>query len=153
MPEEVRFFGRLAVWGIVVGAGYWLLTREPVGSVVLVGFGVGNAFLAVMFARDVNRTGRGRSDERPWRWVGLPSEEPDRPPFGDESGRIPAGSLAPVQLGLGVGLAALGLVFGPWLYLAAAAPIAVGLADWFRGAVEEYRATERGGDEERAEPS
>ena len=143
MPEEVRFFGRLGAWGVLVGTGYGVLTQEVVGTVALVAFGIGAGFLAVVFGANVRRTGRGMTGEGPLRWVGLPSRERDESPFGDETARIPSRSLAPLEMGLGIALASLGLVFGPWLYLAAALPIVAGVRDWVRGAVEEYRAVER----------
>ena len=152
MPEEVRFFGRLGAWGVVVGGGYWLLTRETTGAVVLIGFGIGTGFLALMFALDVRRTGRGRVDERPWRWVGLPSRETDEGPFADEEARFPAATSAPLLFSIGVALATLGLAFGPWLYLAATLPLLAGGRAWLRGAMAEYRAIDADGEARSHDP-
>ena len=66
-------------------------------------------------------------------------------PFLDEEGRLPAPTLAPFAVGLGVALAALGPVFG-------IAPVAVGAVSflwgagtWFAAAREEFNAQKRDG--------
>jgi hypothetical protein len=84
--------------------------------------------------------------------AGPPDIAPDRPdtsgggtagvdrPFLDEEGRLPAPTLGPFAVGLGVALAALGPVFG-------LAPVAVGALSflwgagtWFAAAREEFNA-------------
>ncbi len=149
MPEEVRFFARLGGYGVIIAIVYWIVSREPIGTVVLVGFGAGMGFVSVMLALAVRRTGRGRVTEPLWRLPALPSREAEEGAFIDEEARLPGASFAPLEFGLGIGLAALGLVLGPWLFLAAAAPLAVGGRDWLRGVVEEHRAV-AGGDRDGA---
>jgi len=47
MPEELRFMLRSAFYSTFVGIAYWLLTREPAGTILLLGSGLA---AAVMFS-------------------------------------------------------------------------------------------------------
>jgi hypothetical protein len=129
MPEEVRFFRRIAVYAFVVAALYWFVSYEPAGTVLLTGFGVatGAAFLVLNRARhDATSADLG----------------PDGP-FGDESGPVPVRSIAPLELAFGLAIAALGLAFGIWFVIAGALPIAAGAADWLGSAGKELRLLDR----------
>jgi hypothetical protein len=66
--------------------------------------------------------------------------EGDRP-FSDESGRIPDETLAPFAVGLGVAVAATGLVFGVAPVVVGLLPLSWGAWTWLTAAGEELAAT------------
>lgn len=139
--EEVRFFGRIAAYALVVGTVYWFLAYEMAGTVLLLGFGVCALFASLVLghgARDVGATAGGADPERP---------------FGDESGRLPAPGLAPLGLGFGLAMAALGIAFGPWLVLAGLVLVGWAGLGWLRAAMAEHAAlaSRRGSGTEEAE--
>ena len=125
MPEEVGFFGRTAAYGVFIAIAYWFVSYEVTGTVLLGGFGLATGVGFVLLWR------RNRAAKR------TGSLDPDRP-FTDESGPVPLRSFAPLEVGLGVAVLALGLVFGIWFVVAAAAPIAMGAIDWVRAARREH---------------
>jgi hypothetical protein len=139
MPEEVRFLGRLAAYGLLIGVVYWFVSYEVAGTVLLLAFGVATGFATVVLLLDVRRTGRGGGlRRRPLDWVALTSTGDD-PPFGDEPAGVPVGSVAPLEIGLGLAIASLGLVFGPWLVPLGLVPIVVGASVWIRETMGEHR--------------
>jgi hypothetical protein len=70
-----------------------------------------------------------------------PVADPDRP-FLDETGRVPAPSIAPVALALAAALIVTSLVLGPWLLVIAVLPLGWGASSWLRDAGAEFRAQE-----------
>jgi hypothetical protein len=106
-PPETRFFLFLAAFALVIGAIYWLVSREPAGSVLLLAFGVATGVMGVVLHR------MGRRDV-------------DRP-FLDEAGRLPSETAAPLAAGAGIALISLATIFGP-------APLVVGLLPFGWGA-------------------
>jgi hypothetical protein len=128
LPEEVLFFARSAAYGLLIGVVYWILTGEPAGTTLLLGFGGASAALALILALRRRRT------------AALDGQPADGP-FGDETGRIPAPTLAPLQLGFGLALAGLAIPFGIWMAIASIVPILAGSLGWLRGAEREWRAT------------
>ncbi|MDQ2965475.1 MAG: hypothetical protein M3R57_06475 [Chloroflexota bacterium] len=106
-PAETRFFLFLAGFGLVIGAIYWLVSREPAGSVLLLAFGVATGLMGVV----LHRTGRSDVDR----------------PFLDEAGRFPTETPAPLAVGAGIALMSLATIFGP-------APLLVGLLPFGWGA-------------------
>ena len=139
MPEEVRFLARLAAYGLLVGVVYWFVSYEVAGTILLLAFAIGTGFATVMLLLDVRRTGRGGGlRRRPVDWVAL-TQAGDEPPFGDEPSGVPVGSVAPLEIGLGLAIAALGLVFGPWLVPLGLVPIVVGASVWIRETMGEHR--------------
>ena len=141
MADEVKLFGRLSLYGLVVGTIYWFVSYEFVGTVMLLGFGLatGLAFI-ILFRRDRKVA---RSAGRGWAGDGrTPRREPDpgsRPdgPFGDESGPVPTRSAAPLIVGFGIAVIALGGAFGPWFAITGLVPVLIGAADWLRAANRE----------------
>jgi hypothetical protein len=125
-PAETRFFLFLGGFGLVLAAIYWFLTYELAGTVLLIGFGLGALVLGVALLAER----RGRVDP-----------DPGPTPFGDERGRLPQETLAPLALGLGVSLALTAVVFGPWPVVAGIVPLAWGAWSWLRGARDELDAT------------
>ncbi|MDQ3938841.1 MAG: cytochrome c oxidase subunit 4 [Chloroflexota bacterium] len=140
MPEEMRFLLRAGGYGLGIGAIYYLLSREPAGSVLLVGFGLACVVLLGALWWETRRRGR-RLEGPAWRWLLLPPAEAESG-FTDEDARLPGSSLAPITLALGVALAALSLVFGVWLLAAAVIPLLFGVRGWLREAMAEHRAIE-----------
>ena len=140
-PQETRFFLLIAGWAGALGVIYWFVSYEVAGTVLLAGLALATGSLSVWLMRS-QRLRRRRAE------AGAPEaaapEAVDRP-FLDEEGRLPAPTLAPFAVGLGVALAALGPVFG-------LAPVAVGAVSflwgagtWFGAAREEFDAQKRDG--------
>jgi hypothetical protein len=106
LREEVAVFGRLAGFGLIVGAIYWFVAYEAAGTVLLLGFGIASAVVtAVLWARSRHlrvQAAGGESDG-----------DAGAGPFSDEPDRIPAPAYAPLIVGIGAGVVALGLAFGP----------------------------------------
>jgi hypothetical protein len=127
--EEVRFFGRMSVYALLVGVAYWFLSYEPAGTALLIGFGLatGAGFLVL---RPRSRRKAARGDDAG------DTHEPDGP-FGDESGPVPTRSAAPLAVGVGVAAIGMSAAFGPWFLLAGAIPLLIGAADWLRAANRE----------------
>jgi hypothetical protein len=134
--EEVRYFGRMSVYALVVGVVYWFLSYEPAGTALLVGFGLatGAGFLVL---RPRSRRKVEPDDE------GGDQRAPDGP-FGDESGPVPTRSAAPLAVGVGVAAIGMSAAFGPWFLLAGAIPLLLGAADWLRAANRESELRARG---------
>jgi len=130
-PEEVLFFARSAAFALVVATVYWFVSYEPAGTTLLGLFGVASAFAAILLARGQRRAATATDPEA----IG-------GGPFADESGRVPTQTFAPLQVGSGLAIAGLGLVFGPWLILAALLPIALGAVTWLGSVGAELEATE-----------
>jgi hypothetical protein len=141
MPEEVRLWLRTAGFGLAIAVVYWFVSYEIAGTLLLVGFGLGGAFLAVFSATSLRRAGH-HVQGPPWTWIGLAS--PDAPNvLTDEESRLPSASFAPLAIGLAIAIAALGLVYGLWLVVAALPLLAIGARAWYREASAEHRAVER----------
>jgi len=121
-PGEVRFFLALSAFGIAIGIVYWFVAYETAGTVLLVGFGVATGLIGL---RLLARAG-GASDV-------------DRP-FLDERGRLPDETLAPFAVGLGVAVAATGVVFGPAPVVLGLLPLAWGARSWLSAARAELDA-------------
>jgi hypothetical protein len=130
MSEEVKFFGRLSVYALIVGTVYWFLSYEAAGTVLLLGFGVATGLAFVVL--------RGGAPAQPGGQAAL-EDVPGRPdgPFGDESGPVPGRSAAPLAVGFGVAVIALAGAFGPWFLAVGALPALVGAVDWLRSSNRE----------------
>jgi hypothetical protein len=171
-PEEVTFFLFLGAFALVIGVIYWFVSYELAGTILLVGFGIATGAMGVRLAldprsarvrrrarteprvasSDVAPGARPRADDAgsgPGQGVdrggrGIAGEGPGRVdrPFLDESGRLPAESLAPFAVGLGVAAAATGLIFGLAPVLVGLLPLGWGAWTWLHGAGDELVATE-----------
>jgi hypothetical protein len=128
MAEEIVVFARSAVYFGVIGAIYWFLTYETAGSVLLAGSALASAFVAIVLRLGV----RGEQT------VATETSEP-RPdgPFGDESGRLPAPTAAPLGVAFGLALVVLGLVFTGALALAGSILVLLASREWLRSAMAE----------------
>lgn len=149
---ETRVFLFMAAFGLAVAAVYWLVSYEPAGTVLLGVFGVATGLVAARLAAD--------PASRRLRNVASTREEPGAPdvpdsgasgsratdgdrPFSDESGRIPDETLAPFAVGIGVAVAATGLVFGAAAVVVGLLPLSWGAWTWLTAAGEELAATRR----------
>ncbi len=141
MPEEMRFLLRAGAYGVGIAVIYWFLSREPAGTILMFGFGLASFALVAVLWWERRRRG-WRLSGAPWRWALLPPPD-ENGGFTDELALLPAASLAPITLALGMALGALALVFGPWLLGAAVIPLLLGVRGWIREAGAEYAALER----------
>jgi hypothetical protein len=119
LSDEAKVFVRMAIFGIVVGAGYWFLTYEEVGTVLLIAFGLASGLAAVSVVIVWRRAKRGSA-------AGESVTEP-----------IPEPGWAPLGIGVGVGAVALGAAFGPWLTIAGLFVAIAGGASWLAAAMRE----------------
>ncbi len=158
-PQEVNFFLFLAAFALVIGAIYWFASYEVAGTLLLIGFGLANGIIGVRLALDpraaaVRRhAARGANLDRARPAVAErrdpggrgPAAEGsggiDRP-FLDEAGRLPAETLAPLAVGLGVALVTTGAIFGLAPVIVGVLPFAWGARAWLHGASAELAATE-----------
>ncbi|HEU4920208.1 MAG TPA: hypothetical protein VFT20_10750 [Candidatus Limnocylindrales bacterium] len=152
--QETRVFLFMAAFGLVVAAIYWFVSYELAGTVLLAGFGLATGVIGARLVADpasarVRRRSRSRGTSAPdvlgevGDTIDAPAEgsgEIDRP-FVDETGRIPDATLAPFAVGLGLALAATGLVFGPAPVIVGLLPLAWGAWRWLTAAGAELRAT------------
>ena len=142
-PQETRVFLLMSAFGIVVGIVYWFLAYEVAGTILLLAFGVATGLIGARLVADptaarVRRLARDRggatSDAS-----GGGTGQIDRP-FADESGRLPAETIAPFVLGLGVATAATAVVFGPAPLIVSVLPVAWGAWSWLTSARAELDA-------------
>ena len=149
MPEETRLFVRSFLFALVVATIYWIVSYDYVGTILLGGFALASLFAFSLLRggepkRDRERTARAQQGESRARRIldviGTSERPGEERPFEDEGGRLPAGSLAPVLIGVGIALIGLGLVFGLWSIVAGAIPFLLGAREWFREASAELRA-------------
>lgn len=156
MPEEVRFFGRSAVFAVIIGVIYWFVSYEAAGTVLLLGFGLAGLVATMILARDARNAARRDaaaggpvfSAGRPWTWIRLSA--PDQvSPFPSEEGRAPGPSVAPLTVGAGFALIMLGLVFGPWLAVLGIIPLVFGGRLWLTEAMAEWRVVDGSSTEDR----
>jgi hypothetical protein len=156
--QETRFFLVLAVFGFVVAAIYWFVSYETAGTILLAGFGLATAIIATRLAADpvsqrlrrgvLTRSYASAADAARPHPEAMPETDAsgggtggiDRP-FGDESGRLPDATIAPFAVGLGVAVAATGLVFGPAPVIVGLLPLAWGAWTWLAAAGDELVAT------------
>ena len=121
LPEEILFFVRIAAFGLIIGAVYWFVAYEPAGTVMLLGFGAASAVAsAILWSRSRKAGGTG-----------------DGWPIGREPGRIPAPAFAPLSIGAGAGIVALGLALGPLLVVIGLAIVLTGARSWLAAAMRE----------------
>ncbi len=150
-PGETLSFLLSGAFGIGLAVAYQVLTRELAGTVLLVGFGLAALLVALVTSRGrraaLGGGGAGAAKEAA---AGVGSAaasaahvpDHDRPLL-DESGRIPAPTLAPLALALGVAVAITSTIFGAAPLIVGVVPAAWGAQRWLRDAVAELAATSR----------
>ena len=127
--DEAVLFGRLAIFGLVVGVVYWFLTYETAGTVLLTGFGVASALASVSLWTKPPRSALD---------AGLPHGEE---PAGSGEERIPAPAFAPLIVAAGVAITGLGLALGPLILPAGVVVGVIGARYWLEAAIAEAAAT------------
>lgn len=114
MPEEVRFFVRIAIFTIVITTIYWFVSYEEAGTLLLGGIiasaviFTGLAVVAVRGARPRTRSPKGL--------LGFDDSGPERPLELTED-VFPTLSAWPIVLSLGATLVGVGLIYGAWLWI------------------------------------
>jgi hypothetical protein len=148
-PQEARVFLLLSAFGIVVGVIYWFVAYESAGTVLLLGFGAATGVIGLRLVADpASRIVRERARAAAVETIpagegtGAGTGGVDRP-FLDETGRLPDETIAPFAVGLGVAIAATGLIFGPAPVIVGLLPLAWGAWAWLSGARAELDAQER----------
>ena len=138
MSEEVRFFLRTALYTGLIAAIYWFVSYEWAGTVLLI-FLFGSAIFFVAVTTALVRTARLQRAGESGRGVGgalralvgfedEPGPEPQAPLEIAED-RFPTRSIWPLASSVATALVALGLIYGPWLWIPGAGLlIASGLA-------------------------
>ena len=127
LSDEAKVFVRMAIFGIVVGAGYWFLTYEEVGTVLLVAFGLASGLAAISVVVVWRRARREATADA----AGEAAADP-----------IPEPGWAPLGIGVGLGAVALGAAFGPWLTIAGLFVAIAGGASWLAAAMREGASVE-----------
>jgi hypothetical protein len=118
-------FGRMSIFGVVVGGVYWFLTYESAGTALLLGFGLATGVAtAAIFVRS-----RGARSGAPTAGDEVAGDEPAEP--------FPEPGWAPLIISLGLGGLALGAAFGPWLTIAGLLVAIAGGASWLSSAIRE----------------
>ena len=133
--DEAVLFGRLAIFGLVVGAAYWFLTYETAGTVLLIGFGVASTVATISLWRTPPRSARE---------AGLRDGDV---PAGRRDERIPAPAFAPLIVGAGVAITALGLALGPLILPVGVVVGVIGARYWLEAAIAEAEASGDGSEE------
>lgn len=152
--QETRVFVFMAVFGVVVAAIYWFVSYEAAGTALLAGFGLATGIIGARLAADPASRRLRQSAARKTREPGAVPSLPDRDvpaggeggidrPFLDESGRLPDETIAPFAVGIGLAVAATGLIFGPAPVIVGFLPLAWGAWSWLTAAGDEHVATER----------
>jgi hypothetical protein len=134
VPEEVGFFVRAALYGVITTTVYWFMTYEIAGTVLLGAFGGASLVIALYLRRRLPR-------RRPRAATASSAKPPTEGPFGDDPGFAPNPILAPLEIGFGITLALFAVPFGIWMAVAAVVPIAAGSIAWLDAITDEQRRT------------
>ncbi|HJR44793.1 MAG TPA: cytochrome c oxidase subunit 4 [Actinomycetota bacterium] len=118
MPEEVRFFLRIAIFTIVITTIYWFVSYEEAGTLLLGGIIASAAIFMGLMLVAVRGARSGR--KTPKSLLGFDETGPERPLELTED-VFPALSPWPIVLSLGVTLVGVGLIYGAWLWIPGAA--------------------------------
>jgi hypothetical protein len=134
--EEVLVFARPAAFGLIVGAVYWFVAYEPAGTVLLVGFGAASALASVLLWAGSQRESTESADDP------AVADSPEGPegPFGEALGRVPAPAYAPLIVGIGTAVGALGLALGPLLMLTGFVILVIGCRYWLEAVMRQAEA-------------
>lgn len=118
MPEEVRFFARIALFTVAITTIYWFVSYEEAGTLLLGGIFAS----ALIFSGLVLAAVRGARPRtlNPKRLLGFGDEVTEQPLELAED-VFPARSAWPIVVSLGATLVGLGLIYGAWLWIPGAA--------------------------------
>ena len=108
MKSEKTIFGALGIYFLIVGAAYYFLTEELVGTVALILTAVMSFIITTYLAVAGKQTGRRLEDD----------VDAEIYHGAGELGFFPPQSIWPLWVALTIGVICLGPVFGWWLTLA-----------------------------------
>ncbi len=120
MTDEAALLLRVSVFGLLAGAVYWLLSYEPLGTVVLLVLGAGPGFAGLFIVVHRRHSGeRGTLPDVLRRFAGVPRADPPGPKTleDEDLAVLPLPSIWPFAASLGLSIALSGLVFGLWLVI------------------------------------
>jgi len=119
--DQAAFLLRVSAFGLVSGVVYWFISYEAFGTVALLLLGVGSGFAGLVLIRQRRLQGAGREPiaELLRRFAGMPAPDPPGPKSleDDDMAVLPAPSIWPFAVSLGLVIALSGLVFGLWLVI------------------------------------
>lgn len=118
VPEEIRFFARVALFTAVITAIYWFVSYEEAGTLLLGGIFAS----ALIFSGLVLAAVRGArpKTKNPKHLIGFGDDVAEQPLELTED-VFPTMSSWPIVLSLGATLVGLGLIYGAWLWIPGAA--------------------------------
>jgi hypothetical protein len=141
--DEAAILLRVAIFGVVAGTVYWLVTYEWFGIVALLLLGGGPGFAAVWLILQQRREpgpeeGFGDTMRR---LAGVPRRDPDGPSdyAADHLAVLPLPSIWPLLLAVGVAMLTSGLIYGLWLLLVGATLVGASLWGWTAAVNRENR--------------
>ena len=141
MAEEFRFFLRTAVWVVIAGVVYWLLSYELSGTILLGALLLAIlAFVGVGLALAQARPLAEGSGPLAWlnRVIGF-HEGADAPaPLEAGAELVPLSSSSPIISAAAIILIGLGLIFGAWLIVPGVVLLLIGGVRWLTQ-LDEYR--------------
>lgn len=114
MAEELRFFIRIGLFTVLIGAIYWFVSYEEAGTWLLAGVGAGVVFFVVLVAGRATSSRQG--GRGPKHLLGFADSTPEAPlALGEDT--FPLSSAWPAVISLAAGLVGVGLIYGPWLWI------------------------------------
>jgi hypothetical protein len=128
--DEAVLFGRLAIFGVVVGVAYWFVAYETAGTIMLIGFGVASGVASISLWA------------KPPRGALVAGLRDDEVPTGGAEERIPAPGFAPLIVGAGLAITAIGLALGPLILPAGFIVGVIGARYWLEAAMRDAEAGE-----------
>ena len=133
MAEEFRFFLRTGVWILIAGVGYWLLSYELSGTILLGALLLAIlAFIGVGLVLAQARPVAEGSGALAWlnRVIGF-HERADAPaPLEAGPELVPLSSASPIISAAAIILIGLGLIFGSWLIVPGVVLLLIGGIGW-----------------------
>jgi Cytochrome c oxidase subunit IV len=133
MTDEAAVWLRIFAFGLVASAIYWFVSHEPVGTVALLVFGLGPG-VAGLYLYLHQRATTPKESWAVWlrRFAGVAKDRPQGPAEleAHDLGAVPAPSIWPFLLSLGLTVAVTGLAFGLWLVLLGSAILVLSVVGW-----------------------
>lgn len=143
MRDEAAILLRVAIFGLVAGIVYWLVTYEWFGIVALLLLGGGPGFAAAWLVVHQRREPGAREGigDTMRRLAGVPRRDPEGPSdyAADHLAVLPLPSIWPLVLAVGVAMLTTGLIYGLWLLLTGAVVVGVSLWGWTAAVNRENR--------------
>jgi Cytochrome c oxidase subunit IV len=144
MTDEAAILLRVALFGLVAGAIYWVVSDyEALGTVTLLLLGVGPGFAGLVLVQEHRQQG-GPAESRAdalRRLAGVPPRDPPGPRDleDDDLGVLPLPTIWPLAASLGVALLLTGLIYGLWLAVLGVGVTAYAAWGWLASVNRENR--------------